>query len=107
MSEGVADSGLQHERTALAWDRTGLSFLVAGAFLLRAGGPTFSAVRHAPAAIALALGALLLVVAARRYGTQRAAFDRRRNPASPRLVRAVGVGASVVSAAALVLALTA
>ena len=34
-----ADPGLQRERTAMAWTRTGLAVLVNALIVLRAGGP--------------------------------------------------------------------
>lgn len=51
------DPGVQAERTALAWNRTGLALAVNAALTLRAG-----VVNHAPALLLLG-GALLLAAA--------------------------------------------
>jgi uncharacterized membrane protein YidH (DUF202 family) len=97
---GEAPPGLQHERTALAWDRTGLGFMVFGALLLRAGDPPWHPLRHLPGALALGVGVALIVWAARRY--RRQVSDRRTEPA-PAAVRLVAGLTVVCSLAALVL----
>ncbi len=53
--------GLQRERTALAWNRTAVALVVAGAIFLTAGGPPYRPVRHAPGLVAIALGAVFVV----------------------------------------------
>ena len=61
----VTDDGLQRERTALAWNRTALAMIVAGALQLRAGGgqPLY----QVPGALIVAFGAWLLVRCTDRY----------------------------------------
>jgi uncharacterized membrane protein YidH (DUF202 family) len=100
MASDPETPGLQHERTALAWDRTGLGFLVFGALLLRSGRPPFHPIRHLPGVAAIALGVGLLAWAASRYRSQMA--DGRTTPA-PGAVRLVAAAASVLSVGALVL----
>jgi uncharacterized membrane protein YidH (DUF202 family) len=102
----VFDVGLQHERTALAWDRTGLSLLVVGALTLRSGGPPFDDVLHAPGYVAMAVGAWLLWAGGRRYRRREAALRRGETPVRPHLVVLTGVAAVAVSLTALVLVLT-
>jgi uncharacterized membrane protein YidH (DUF202 family) len=93
--------GLQRERTALAWDRTGLGFIVAGALLLRIGGSPYHHPRHAPAALAVAFGAALVYGASWRY--RRNTLGRSTGLAAPAWwVRTVGIVAVAFSAAALV-----
>jgi putative membrane protein len=96
VSSGPA--GLQPERTALAWDRTGVAFLVVGALLVRASGPPYPSPRIVPGLVSLLLGASLVVASARWRGPERMA-------ARPRLVRLVGSAAVLVSVAALWLVL--
>jgi uncharacterized membrane protein YidH (DUF202 family) len=97
---GDAPPGLQHERTALAWDRTGLAFLVFGALLLRACDPPWHPLRHLPGALAMGAGVGLIVWAARRYRTQMGAG---RTAPAPAAVRLVGVLTVVCSLGALLL----
>ena len=61
----VTDDGLQRERTTLAWNRTALIMIVAGALQLRAGGgqPLY----QVPGALIVALGAWLLARSTGRY----------------------------------------
>ena len=59
------EDGLQRERTALAWTRTGLSLMVAGSLLIRYLGAPFDDVYHLPAYSALGAGAAMLWLAAR------------------------------------------
>jgi uncharacterized membrane protein YidH (DUF202 family) len=92
--------GLQRERTALAWDRTGLSFLVASALLLRVAGSTPTVLRHLPGALGILLGSALLLGAARPGG-------RLREQRPQLLPRLVGLAAVALSVAALALVLLA
>jgi uncharacterized membrane protein YidH (DUF202 family) len=102
----VLDVGLQHERTALAWDRTGLSLLVVGALTLRSGGPPFDDLLHAPGYLALVVGASLLWAGGRRYRRREADLRRGASPVQPHLVLLTGISAVAVSIAALLLILT-
>jgi hypothetical protein len=63
--EDHVEHGLQRERTALAWTRTGLSLMVAGSLLIRYLGAPFDDVYHLPAYSALGAGAAVLWLAAR------------------------------------------
>jgi uncharacterized membrane protein YidH (DUF202 family) len=102
----VFDVGLQHERTALAWDRTGLSLLVVGVLTLRSGGPPFDDLLHAPGYLAMAVGAVLLWAGGRRYRRREADLRRGVSPVQPHLVLLTGIAAVAVSVAALLLILT-
>jgi uncharacterized membrane protein YidH (DUF202 family) len=95
-------TGLQRERTTLAWERTGVGFIVAAALLLRAGGPPYSHPRHAPAALALLFGGALVYGAARRYRSLET-LSPVSFPAPTWWIRAVGGAAVAFSAAALVI----
>jgi uncharacterized membrane protein YidH (DUF202 family) len=72
----VTDEGLQQERTALAWNRTALAMIIAGALYLRVGGPPLLLV---PGVLMIAFGGLLLVTAGGRYRRLRqTGFDANR-----------------------------
>lgn len=82
-----AERGLQVERTALAWHRTGLATMVCGGLLAREGR-TVAAVQLA-GFLAVAAGAVLYLHAARRHDRALAAVAAGRSPAEPRTLRAV------------------
>lgn len=88
--------GLARERTVLAWTRTGLSFTVAGAFLLRAIGSEGTLV------LELAVGLVLLGSLAWLWGWRspepQPAVDSRLGRAT---VRMLGVGTALVAVAAI------
>lgn len=98
----AAGRGLQRERTTLAWERTGLTFVVVGALLLRVGGDPYYHPRHVPGAVAILLGGAMVAAALRAGSTAGAPGRARRRLAALRLV---GVAAAGVSLAALVLVL--
>jgi uncharacterized membrane protein YidH (DUF202 family) len=98
-SEGVFDSGLQVERTLLAWQRTALSLAIVSAVAIRV-----LAVEIGPAGVAIGIAGLILAavayaVAWRRYRRAHLALTR-----GARLPDA-GVVIAIVGAATLVLAL--
>lgn len=99
--DGPVDPGLQHERTALAWDRTGLSLMVVGALMLRAGQPPYDDLRHLPGWLTIAFGAVLLAWAARGYAVREASLRRGGPIVHRRLVPVVGWAAVAVSVASV------
>ncbi len=99
---GIVDTGLQHERTALAWDRTALALLVVGALTLRNVGAPFDSVRHAPGYLTLVVGMGLLWAAGRRYRGRQADLRAGDSSVHPRLVVVTGVTTVIVSLVALV-----
>ena len=103
--ERLYDVGGQQERTALAWDRTGVALMVVGALYLRGGQPPYHHVRHWPGLAVLILGAGLIVAAYRRYEGQHGALREGRPVLSGELVILTGVAAAVFSVAALWLVL--
>ncbi|MGH8929052.1 MAG: DUF202 domain-containing protein [Egibacteraceae bacterium] len=75
-------TGLQRERTALAWNRTAVALVVAGAVFVTAGGSPYHPARHTPGLVAIVLGAVFVahkprtgVVAARAMTFAAIAFS--------------------------------
>ncbi len=107
MSDRLWDQGAQAERTALAWQRTGLSAAVVGALLtqLAPGGHELS---PWPGLLVMAFGAAAAVlVAPLRYSTVLRAARSGRNPLSTRATSAAAALVLVVTvwiAAVLVIA---
>jgi uncharacterized membrane protein YidH (DUF202 family) len=105
-SAHVLDVGLQHERTALAWDRTGLSFLVVGTLTIRHSGMAPETLPSVVGCLAMAVGALLLWAGTRRYQRREADLRHGASPVRPRLVRLTGAAAIGISLASLLLVVT-
>ncbi|MGH3665199.1 MAG: DUF202 domain-containing protein [Egibacteraceae bacterium] len=70
------DRGLQRERTALAWTRTGLALLAAGAVYLRSAHSGLDSLWNLPGWTAIILGITVPLLAGRRQ-TSPAATDVR------------------------------
>ena len=100
----VFDPGLQHERTALAWERTAIASMVAGVLMARYAA---AAIHVAVAAVGVAqvvFGAVLLVWSARHYDDLHGPLRAGASPIHPVAARAVGIGAIVFTGTGLVLA---
>jgi uncharacterized membrane protein YidH (DUF202 family) len=101
----VVASGLQRERTRLAWDRTALSFAAFGALLIRLG----HGVSH-PAGLGIGVGTLcsayaVYVLGRRRYRRGVSSSDRSAAP-HPRalaIASAISVATTVLSGADAIL----
>ncbi len=97
------DPGLARERTALAWNRTGLSFVVVGAVALRYLPVTVHLVpRFALGAALVALGAV-----AWAYGLVRARSGSAPRPAPRAVLRVLAYGTAFAAAVAILLTFTA
>lgn len=100
----VFDAGLQHERTALAWERTAVAVMVAGVLLARYAAQT---VHYSIAFVGIAqvvLGALLLVWTGRHYDDLHGPLRDGASPVHPAAARVVGLATVVFSGFGLVLA---
>jgi uncharacterized membrane protein YidH (DUF202 family) len=104
---GVVDLGLQHERTALAWDRTALGLMVVGVFSVRVAGGGVGELVHLPGYLVTGLGAALLWLGARRYRHRDADLRAGASPVRPRLIVLTGVATIVMGLASLALVLAA
>ena len=101
----VFDHGLQHERTALAWERTAIASMVAGVLLGR-----YAAAALHPALAVVGIGqvvggAVLLVWAARHYEDLHAPLRVGQSPVHPTAARIVGVTTVIFTALGTALAL--
>ena len=101
----VFDVGLQHERTALAWERTAIAVMVAGVLLARYAAQT---VHFAIAFVGIAqvvVGAVLLVWSGRHYDDLHGPLRAGASPVHPTAARVVGVATVAFSGIALTLAI--
>lgn len=99
----VFDPGLQHERTALAWERTAIATMVAGVLMARYAANSLH-VGFAFIGIAqVVVGAAVLVWSARHYDDLHGPLREGVSPIHPTAARVVGVGAVVFTGAGLVI----
>lgn len=100
----VFDAGLQHERTALAWERTAIAVMVAGVLLARYAAET---VHFAIAFVGVGqvvVGAALLVWSGRHYEDLHGPLRAGTSPVHPTAARIVGVATVIFSGFGLTLA---
>lgn len=101
----VFDEGLQHERTALAWERTAIATMVGGLLMARYTAVSLH-VGFAFIGIAQVLiGAAVLVWSARHYDELHGPLRDGESPIHPTAARIVGANAVVFTGAGLVIAL--
>jgi len=102
----VFDTGLQHERTSLAWERTAISMMVAGLLLSR-----FAAVEEfwllaAGGMVQVVFGAMLLVWSGVHYEELHGTLRRGADVVHPSAVRWVGLATIAGTGAGLAAATT-
>lgn len=96
------DTGLQHERTALAWERTAIATMVAGTLLARYGAEA-SNVLLVPVGLGqVVFGALVLVWAARHYDDLHGTLRAGTSPVHRTAAGFVGAATTVCSGLAVV-----
>ena len=98
----VFDLGLQQERTALAWNRTGLSMIVCGSLLVRDHGDTAPIVFLMIGGATSVLGTWMLVAAGMRYKQMDKALRGNESVTSYRWVRAIAMCTLLFAAAVFV-----
>ena len=98
------DAGLQHERTALAWERTAISTMVAGALLGRWAAEDAAALFGVFGIMQVAFGGALLAWAGRHYEDLHGPLRSGVNPTHPQAVLVVGIATTMGIGAALALA---
>lgn len=99
----VFDRMLQHERTALAWERTAIATIVAGALFARHA----ATIHISLAALGLAQllsGGALLIWTGRHYDELHLPLRRGQSPVHPAAVRLVGLTTVAFTGAATVVA---
>lgn len=101
----VFDSGLQHERTALAWERTAIASMVAGVLMARYAAAAIHVLVGAIGVAQVVFGSALLVWSARHYDDLHGPLRAGVSPIHPGAARVVGFGAILFAGAGLVLAI--
>jgi uncharacterized membrane protein YidH (DUF202 family) len=102
-ADSVFDPMLQHERTALAWERTAIATIVAGVLLTRHGAEIDTALAMIGVAQVL-VGAVLLIWAGHHYEQLHASLRRGESPVHPTAARIVGLATVGFTGAATCLA---
>lgn len=100
----VFDPMLQHERTALAWERTAIATMVAGTLLARRAAD-LHVVFGAMGVIQVVLGAALLIWTGLRYEQLHAPLRRGESPVHPLAVRFIGITTIAFCGVAMVVAI--
>ncbi|HSL73876.1 MAG TPA: DUF202 domain-containing protein [Ilumatobacteraceae bacterium] len=101
------DTGLQHERTALAWERTAIAMMVAGVVLSRFGATNDQAVVAMFGLLQTAFGAAILVWAGAHYDDLHGPLREGADVVHPHAARFVGTATVTATGVALVAALVA
>jgi uncharacterized membrane protein YidH (DUF202 family) len=99
----VLDSGLQAERTRLAWSRTALSFAAVGALLLHNGLSRGDPVYGLPGIIALCFAAATYLLGVGRYHATNRRVPRGQSMTSVGSVRTLTVLTALTVVVALIL----
>ena len=85
------DPPLPHERTSLAWERTGLATVIAGALLARTASEHAHYLFGVFGALWVAVGGVVIFWAEFRYDSLHGPLRAGENPVHPKMVRFVGV----------------
>ena len=101
----VFDAGLQHERTALAWERTAIASMVAGVLMARYAAESVHLLFAVVGVSQVVVGAATLVWTGRHYDELHGPLRAGQSPVHPTAARIVGVGTIAFTGSATVLAL--
>jgi uncharacterized membrane protein YidH (DUF202 family) len=99
----VIDSGLQAERTRLAWSRTALAFAAVGALMLHSGMSTGNRLNQLPGLIALCSAAGTYLLGVGRYHATTRKVPRQQPMTSAGSVRTLTALTTLTVVLALVL----
>lgn len=97
-------TGLQHERTALAWERTAIALMVAGLLLARAAAVEDQWVVAAVGLVMTAFGGTVLIWAGAHYEQLHGPLRRGDDVVHPLAARLVGLATVLVSGIGLAFA---
>jgi len=100
----VFDTGLQHERTSLAWERTAISMIVAGLLLSRFAAVEGFWLLAVGGMVQVVFGAVLLVWSGVHYEELHGALRRGADVVHPSAARWVGLATIAGTGAGLVVA---
>lgn len=92
---------LQHERTALAWERTAISAMVAGVLFARFAARDVHVTVASIGIAQVVLGGLLLIWAGRHYDDLHAPLRAGQSPVHPRAAQIIGLSTVTFIAVAL------
>ncbi|MFW2333058.1 DUF202 domain-containing protein [Ilumatobacter sp.] len=98
----VFDPGLQHERTALAWERTAIAAMVAGVLMARYASLSLHFVFAFIGLGQVVVGAGVLLWSAKHYDDLHGPLRAGDSPIHPTAARVVGIATIVFTGAALV-----
>lgn len=99
----VFDPAVQHERTALAWERTGVALMVGGALMLKHAIDSNATWAEALGLLVAVTGAVTLLWSAHRYESLHGVLRSGADVTHPAMLRAVAWVAVLLSAGALLL----
>ena len=99
------DEGLQHERTALAWERTSISMMVVGVILARFAAESAHPVVAIGGLVQTAVGAAVLVWAGWHYEDLHGTLRDQDPVVHPTAARLLGLGTLGFSGFALLIAI--
>ncbi len=102
--DSVFDAGLQHERTALAWERTSIASMVAGVLMARYAAQSLHFVFAFVGLAQVVVGGVVLVWTGRHYDDLHGPLRAGDSPVHPTAASIVGVGTVVFTGAGLALA---
>jgi uncharacterized membrane protein YidH (DUF202 family) len=102
----IPDEGLQHERTALAWERTAIAMMVAGVVAARYLAQSLHVVFAIVGLAQVVVGAALLIWSGKHYDETRGPVRPDESPLHPTAARLVGLTTIAFTAAAAVLAIS-
>lgn len=101
----VFDQGLQHERSALAWERTAIASMVAGVLMARYAADSLHYTFAAFGIGQVVVGGLVLLWASRHYEDLHGPLRQGQSPVHPLAARVVGVTTVAFVGAGLALAI--